>query len=174
LEYKLDTFIGSSSVLNLSGGQKQRIAIARALIKKPKILILDEATSALDPQSEKEVQEAIDKISHEMNYGNKMTIIIIAHRISTIENVQNLLYFKAEGSADLVSNMKMGSAEFIATMKLLKQQSAKESQQQQEVVRKSHELLRRSSVDHEIGTMNKFAPSDEEENEEVQGDETFV
>lgn len=59
LEKKLDTYVGSSTVLNLSGGQKQRIAIARALIKRPQILVLDEATSALDPKSEAEVQNAI-------------------------------------------------------------------------------------------------------------------
>ena len=84
LPEKVDTYCGSTAVMNLSGGQKQRIAIARALIKKPKMLILDEATSALDPKSEKEVQDAIDYISKESvvdGQGTKLTIVMIAHRL---------------------------------------------------------------------------------------------
>jgi ABC-type multidrug transport system fused ATPase/permease subunit len=92
LEKGLDTFVGASSLSNLSGGQKQRIAIARALIKSPKILVLDEATSALDPKSEAEVQKAIENISKEMQ--GKLTIIMIAHRLNTIKTAENLLHLR--------------------------------------------------------------------------------
>ena len=116
MENGLDTYIGSSAVLNLSGGQKQKIAIARALIKRPKILIMDEATSALDPTSEKEVQEAIDSISSK---DNKLTIVIIAHRLETIMTAQNLLYF--ESNTTLVPSAK-GTPEYDRIIKKLKEE----------------------------------------------------
>ncbi|KAK1598320.1 ABC transporter [Colletotrichum navitas] len=79
-----DTRVGDGGA-KLSGGQKQRLAIARSIIKKPRIIILDEATSAIDAKSEKIVQAALDRVTH------GRTTITIAHRLSTIKKADNIV-----------------------------------------------------------------------------------
>jgi len=97
------TVTGDRGVM-LSGGQRQRIALARALARKPALLILDEATSALDHESEKLIQEAIMKLH------GRITIFIIAHRPSTVENADKILVLdrgvlvEADSPAELIKN----------------------------------------------------------------------
>ncbi len=100
LPQKLDTSIGPKGA-QLSGGQKQRLSIARALIRKPKIILMDEATSSLDTISENRVQKAIEGLF------SRQTTFIVANRLSTIKK------------ADRVVVMKHGQAVEIGTHKEL-------------------------------------------------------
>jgi len=103
---KLDTIVGERGI-KISGGQKQRLAIARAILRDPKILILDEATSALDSESELLVKEALDELM------KNRTTFIIAHRLSTIREADEILVINKgkiveQGTHDDLSDMEGG------------------------------------------------------------------
>lgn len=101
-----DTIVGERGV-QLSGGQKQRVAIARATVKAPKILLLDEATSALDAESERVVQDALDRVMLDR------TTVVVAHRLSTIRGADLIAVVKdgviaEKGKHQTLINMKDG------------------------------------------------------------------
>ncbi|MGK2896098.1 MAG: ABC transporter ATP-binding protein [Candidatus Saccharimonadales bacterium] len=100
LPHGLDTLVGERGV-KLSGGQRQRIAIARAILKDAPILVLDEATSALDSESEKLIQEALDKLMKDR------TSIVIAHRLSTIAKLDRIIVLEKGAIAEEGNHMKL-------------------------------------------------------------------
>ena len=85
LPFRLDTPVGERGT-KISGGQRQRLGIARAMFTKPKLLVLDEATSSLDGQTEADISDAIQKLQ------GSVTVVLIAHRLSTVRNVNQVIY----------------------------------------------------------------------------------
>uniref|UniRef100_A0A7S0USK3 ATP-binding cassette transporter n=1 Tax=Polytomella parva TaxID=51329 RepID=A0A7S0USK3_9CHLO len=148
LPEKYETKVGERG-LQLSGGQKQRIAIARAILKNPKILLLDEATSALDTQSERVVQAALDRVAQ------GRTCLVIAHRLSTVRNADCISVMSKgvvveQGKHDALIGKKGG---LYATLAMVQGQGDKQQQEarQKENARRQQRRWKEEKLEGEEG-----------------------
>ncbi|XP_014510009.1 ABC transporter B family member 11 [Vigna radiata var. radiata] len=142
----LDTMVGEHGT-QLSGGQKQRVAIARAILKDPRILLLDEATSALDAESERIVQEALDRIMI------NRTTVIVAHRLSTIRNADTIAVIHQgkiveRGSHDELTKDPEGAYSQLIRLQEIKksEQNAEDREKQESISQSGRHSSKRSSL----------------------------
>src|SRR5207248_6864759 len=112
--------------LKLSGGEKQRVAIARTILKGPPILLLDEATSALDSHTEKEIQDALERVS------KNRTTLVIAHRLSTIVGADEIIVIDSGAIAERGTHHQLLSARGLYAGMWNRQREAEEARERLE------------------------------------------
>lgn len=132
--------VGDSGI-KLSGGQRQRLAIARSIVKRPKILILDEATSSIDVRGEQMVQAALDKVS------KNRTTVVIAHRLATVRKADNIIVLRKgkaiqQGTHDTLMTHEGGAYWALATA----QQLAMGSEEEHEENTSTSEIAEKKSM----------------------------
>ncbi|XBW34703.1 hypothetical protein QEN19_000270 [Hanseniaspora menglaensis] len=143
---------GSSESNSLSGGQSQRLCIARALMKKPKLLVLDEATSALDVKSEKLVNDSLARLVKR----RECTIISIAHRLSTIQRSENVIVLNDKGSVEEVGPFwELYSDDYSALSKLLREDIGAKKDSDETIEKTSSLDSSKDSIESEVQVSEK-------------------
>jgi len=130
--------------LKLSGGEKQRVAIARTILKSPPILILDEATSALDTHTEREIQSALDQVSR------NRTTLVIAHRLSTVVNADQIIVLEAGEIAERGTHVELLDRGGLYASMWARQREADEAE----------ERLRAARENDDLGIVTRGQPAD--------------